>query len=87
MTDYIRLNRIYSKGRYGISRGNGNLLFSPGIADPLPGWDWILEREHPLFELQMSITGPGCRNTFSINPTNKNSDKILKEICSVALRR
>ncbi len=87
MTDYIRLTRIYKDGRYGISRGNGNLLFSPGIADPLPGWDWVLNREHPLFELRMSIETPGYRNTFGINLNCKNPDKIIREISSLALRR
>jgi len=87
MNDYIRLNRVYTKGRYGISRGNGSYLLGPGITDPLPGWDWLLNRDHPLVELQMSIESPGFRNSFSINPNNKNSDKIVKEICSVGLRR
>ena len=87
MTDYIRLSRVYSKGRYGISRGNGSYLLSPGIADPLPGWDWLLNRDHPLVELQMSIEGPGYRNTFRIDANNANSDKIVKEVCSAAVRR
>jgi len=87
MNEYVRLSRVYKNGRYGISRGNGSYLFSPGIADPLPGWDWLLNRDHPQVELRMSIETPGSRNTFSVSPNNKNSDRIVKEVCSEALRR
>jgi hypothetical protein len=86
--EHIRLTRICTNGRYGISRGNGSAHYlGPGIADPLPGWQWVLGRDHPLVELRMSIESPGCRNSFSINGSNKNSDKILREVCSVALKR
>jgi hypothetical protein len=87
--DYIKLTRIYEHGHYGVTRGNGNgkLLFSAGITDPLCGWEWLLNRDHPLVELEMSVSGPGYSNSFRINPRNPDSEKIVKEVCSVALRR
>jgi hypothetical protein len=89
MTEYIRLTQVYNNGRYGISRGNGSasFLLGPGITDPLPGWDWCLNREHPLVELEMSVSGPGSRNSFRINPRNPNTANIIKEVSRIALQR
>jgi len=57
-----KMSRVCINGRVGISRdGCAHLLLSPGIADPLPGWDWLLGRSHPDNDLSFSVVIGGAR--------------------------
>ena len=88
MNDFIRLTRICTNGRYGITRGNGNgnYLFSPGIAGPLPGWDWLLNRDHPHADCTFSLVIGKARFSATVNPDAHNG-RIIKEICNAGLAR
>jgi hypothetical protein len=58
-----KMSRVCINGRVGISRGDGcrALLLSPGVADPLPGWYWLLGRSHPDNDLSFSVVIGGAR--------------------------
>lgn len=84
--DSIRVSRVVNDGRYGISRGNGssNMMLGPGIHDPLCGWDWLLNREHPLEELRFSISMGGARFSATLNPDAKNKN-IVRDLSRAAM--
>lgn len=80
----IRISRVIDHGRYGISRGNGtgSMMLGPGINDPLCGWDWLLDRDHPEVELSFSISMGGSRFSATLNPDAKNKN-IVKDLSRV----
>jgi hypothetical protein len=82
----VRLRIIKTGSRWGIARsGNGNsFMLSPGVCDPLCGWDWLLDREHPLEECRIEINAWGCRFSATVNP-DAHKGKIVQEISRVAL--
>jgi hypothetical protein len=86
VTRAIKLSRVQDGTRYGISRGNGHGVYflSPGIADPLCGWDWLLGRQHPEVENIIEVTAYGCHFKASINP-EAHKGNIVKEWARAAL--
>lgn len=85
----VTLRRIGEGSRWGIIRansagGNGALVFSPGIYDPLCGWDWLLGRPHPQEECHFEITAHGCHFSATVNP-DAHKGKIVQEISRAAL--
>jgi hypothetical protein len=54
-------------------------MFGAGITDPLCGWDWLLDREHPEVELSFSLSIGGARFSATLNPEAKNKN-IVKEL-------
>lgn len=85
MVDTVRVNRVCLNGRCGISRGNGNgnTLFSPGTADPLCGWDWLLNREHPQVEVKFTLVMGKARFSATVNP-DAHKGNIIREIARAA---
>lgn len=84
----IRISRVVNDGRYGISRGNGsgNMMLGPGIADPLCGWDWLLNRAHPQVELSFSLNMGGSRFSATLKPGQTNAH-IVKDLSRAAFAR
>lgn len=70
---------------YGTCPNNGNLLLSPGIVEPICGWDWLLKREHPQVDYQITIQAWGCKSTIRLNP-NADKGNIVKNVCTIALK-
>ena len=84
----VRLSRVCINGRYGISRGDGSgdCLFSPGIADPLPGWGWLLGRAHPQVEVKFTLDMDGARFSATVNP-DAHKGQITREIARAATKK
>lgn len=84
----VRISRVCINGRYGISRGNGSgdCLFSPGIADPLPGWDWLLGREHPEVEVKFTLDMGGARFSATMKPKDYKAG-ILRKMTRAATKK
>lgn len=77
---------------YGISRGNGcwnpmnDLIFSPGIKEPICGWDWLLKREHPPVNYEFTIIAHGCKHTIRLN-SDAHRGKIIQQVSETAFRK
>ena len=63
----------------------GGLHFSAGVTEPLCGWDWLLEREHPQVSYQIFIEAWGCKHAIVFNP-DAHKGKIIQQVCSAALK-
>ena len=68
----VYLTKVGRDGRVGIARAGGMgahvSWLSPGITDPLPGWEWLTGREHPEVELSFEIIRDGARFSASLKP-------------------
>jgi len=62
-----------------------DLIFNPGIVDPICGWDWLLNREHPVCEFKIMIEAWGCRHTVRLNP-DAHKGKIIQQVSQAALK-
>ena len=62
-------------------------LFSVGITEPICGWDWILNHEHPIITNRIEITAHNCKHTVTLcdNP-DVDYGRIMKEACSIAFK-
>jgi len=95
-TEPITLYQIVNGGkhsnRYGITKEdnalyyNGNdMLFSPGIKEPICGWDWLLNREHPPVNYEITINAFGCKHTILLNPDAHNG-KVIEQVSQAILK-
>ena len=63
----------------------GDTIFSPGIFEPLCGWDWVLNREHPQVTYEMTLIAWGCKHTIIYNPDSYHGT-ITNKLCQIALK-
>jgi hypothetical protein len=76
-------------GVSGIPKKNDKttLLLGPGIEEPVCGWEWLLNRAHPLIENRIEIVAHNCRHNIHLcdNP-NIDQGRVMKEVCAVAFK-
>jgi len=91
----IRLYRHKGRGPVGFSRNETaylsrrtDVIFSPAITEPICGWEWLLNHNHPLVEYQIQITAWNCKNTIHLcdNP-NVDYSRIMKDVCKLAFAK
>lgn len=58
-------------------------FFSPGITEPLCGWDWIEGRTHPMADYRITITAWGITHKIAIA---SDDPRLLKEVFAIALK-
>jgi len=57
--------------------------FSPGVVEPICGWEWIEGRVHPKGDNTIYIIAWGCRSTATFTD---NDPKRMKDYCAAALK-
>ena len=62
-------------------------LFNVGITEPVCGWEWLLNHEHPIIENRIEIIAHNCKHSIHLcdNP-EVDYGKILKEACTIAFK-
>jgi len=96
----IRIWQYHKNGIYGITNRSetyspyhitrNDMAISPfhaGITEPICGWDWLLNHEHPIVEYKIALQAHGCKSTITLcdNP-EVDYGRIIKEVCSIALK-
>lgn len=68
-------------------RNPKDFMFHAGITEPICGWDWLLNHEHPIVEYKIMLQAHGCKSTITLcdNP-GVDYGRIIKEVCSIALK-
>ena len=63
------------------------MAFNAGITEPVCGWDWLLNHEHPIIENRIEIIAHNCKHSIHLcdNP-EVDYGKILKEACTIAFK-
>lgn len=63
-------------------------IFSACITEPICGWDWLLNRNHPLVEYRISIEAWGCKHSIHLcdNP-DMDQGRIMKDVCKTAFAK
>lgn len=80
----INLYKYRSNGRMGYGATGSNsrpVMLSPGLKDPLCGWDWLLSRDHPENIYQVELVAHGCRHSFTLKDPRQ-----MKEVCRAAFK-
>lgn len=94
-TKTIRLYRHTKHDQVGFSKSDNTYLdrkvdtiFSACITEPICGWDWLLNRNHPLVEYRISIEAWGCKHSIHLcdNP-NIDQGRIMKDVCKTAFAK
>lgn len=92
MPSSVRVGAYRENGHHGIYRLNSNdaygsdsMLFSPGIIEPICGWEWLESKEHPLVEYIIEITAWGVHYKITLLP-NTTKPNLMKDICRIALK-
>ena len=69
------------------NKHDGDLLFHAGIEEPVCGWDWLLNHEHPIIENRIEIQAHNCKHSIHLcdNP-EVDYGRIMKEVCQVAFK-
>ena len=72
---------------YNPQRDNTILMLNVGITEPVCGWDWILNHEHPIIENHIEIIAHNCKHTITLcdNP-EVDYGRIMKDVCSIAFK-
>lgn len=83
---YRKDNELISAGIARQGNGIDTTYFSPGIYEPICGWDWLLNREHPPVNYEFVIIAHGCKSTVSLNP-DAHHGKIINEVSQASLRK
>ena len=76
---YQESSSYYDKAR--------RMYLAVGIEEPVCGWDWILNHEHPIVKNTISITAWNCKHTINLcdNP-EVDYGRIIKDVCSIAFK-
>lgn len=61
------------------------LAFSAGIDAPICGWEWLLNREHPPVNYEMTVTAFNCKHTIMLNP-NAHNGKVIQQVSQAILK-
>ena len=95
----IRVYQYRNNGTYGISQRENYspyhlsrndvlvLPFHAGITEPICGWDWLLNHEHPVAEYKITLQAHGCKSTITLcdNPS-VDYGRIMREVCKLAFK-
>jgi len=93
----IKLYRIRHNEQVGITNDESTItqphygskkhlhLLNVGIAEPITGWDWILNHKHPIVEYRISIQAWGCKH--SIHLCENADSRIMKDVCKIAFAK
>lgn len=63
------------------------MYLAVGLTEPVCGWDWILNHEHPIIENHIEILAHNCKHTITLcdNP-EVDYGRIMKDVCQVAFK-
>lgn len=84
--DYQAAPIIFDETPKFVTLGESDIILSPGITEPIPGWSWIESRQHPIPIYKMEITAWGCHHTIILCNTSNGKSNLVKDVCRVAFK-